>query len=186
METSNQTADQKKGTAMAKSNTETEAKYVVLCRNGELPSDKLEAHLEQSYLNVPEGSGIERRVREWTEDGVTRYFLATKAPTGVEGQRKENEKEISRLRYVLLLMFCRDRACQPVIKTRYTFWIDGQKHEYDVYDGHLKGLETLEMETDSVDKLRALVPPNYLQYRRVTEDKRYSNRSLAEHGIPKL
>lgn len=164
---------------------EIEAKYAHITLTGPLPLDTTSTRIVQTYLNVPDGSDIERRVRKWTEGGKTTYFLTMKAPTGTKGERKETEVEIFWFWYILLVTFSRDMTCMPIIKMRHTFYLETQKYEYDVYGGHLTGLTTLEMETDSADKIGKLAPPSFMEGRKVTGDKRYSNRQLAEHGIPK-
>ena len=74
-------------------------------------------------------------------------------------------------------------------KTRYLIPLEngpeeGLKGELDIYHGALEGLVTLEVEFLDLERARAFTPLFWFG-REVTGDHRYSNNSLAAHGLAK-
>lgn len=55
--------------------------------------------------------------------------------------------------------------------------------EVDIYDDDLAGLRVAEVEFSSIETSERFAPPPWLGLE-VTDDDRYKNRSLAEHGCP--
>ncbi len=55
--------------------------------------------------------------------------------------------------------------------------------ELDVFAGDLDGLVMAEVEFTSTEEMTAFVPPVWFG-REVTDDGRYTNASLALHGLP--
>lgn len=53
----------------------------------------------------------------------------------------------------------------------------------DVFEGHLEGLATVEVEFDTTDTALAFIPPNWFGHE-VTDDRRYSNKVLSSEGAP--
>jgi adenylate cyclase len=70
-----------------------------------------------------------------------------------------------------------------VQKTRRRVRVDGVEVEIDEYGGALDGLVVAEVEFADEDAARTFEPPSWF-VREVTDDWRYSNRSLAGDGIP--
>lgn len=73
----------------------------------------------------------------------------------------------------------------PIIKDRYAISLgDSLVAELDIYHGALEGLITTEVEFASVEDASRFQPPSWFGTE-VTYDSRYTNASLALHGIPK-
>ncbi len=70
-----------------------------------------------------------------------------------------------------------------VQKTRRRVRIDDAVAEVDEYGGALDGLVVAEVEFADEETARSFQPPSWF-VREVTDDRRYSNRSLASDGIP--
>lgn len=70
-----------------------------------------------------------------------------------------------------------------VVKRRHGVPTEHLHLDLDVYAGDLEGLVVAEVEFASVEASGAFDPPAWLG-REVTEDPRYKNRALAEHGRP--
>lgn len=69
-------------------------------------------------------------------------------------------------------------------KVRHRVTIGDILAEVDRYDGALDGLYTVEVEFDSPDAASAFVAPPWFGIE-VTGDRRWSNASLAQHGLPR-
>ncbi len=68
-------------------------------------------------------------------------------------------------------------------KTRYFISLSRKTLFLDVFLGKLKGLIMVEVEFGTIKKCDAFVPLKWFG-KEVTEDKRYTNQSLAMHGLP--
>lgn len=68
-------------------------------------------------------------------------------------------------------------------KVRFFLPLGAHMAELDVFYGSLGGLIMAEVEFDSIEECDAFVPPKWFG-REVTDDKRYTNHSLALHGLP--
>jgi CYTH domain-containing protein len=151
---------------------EIERKFLV----EQLP-DGIDAHpsgeIEQGYLAITDD--VEVRVRRYGE----RSFLTVKS-SGSES-RVEEEIEIDRRRFGALWPLTEGRRIE---KRRYRIPAgDGLTIELDVYHGRLTGLQTAEIEFESLPDATAFVPPGWLG-RDVTDDPRYKNKRLATEGVP--
>ncbi len=134
----------------------------------------------QTYLyprsDEPE---TERRVRTLTENGEISYVYTRKSPKGYLS-RYEDERNVSREEYKIL----RRDASVELFKTRYAFPFAGHVMEIDVYPPEfggelLAGYAILEVEMNAPDE--AVDFPDFLEIlREVTEDRRYSNKTLAK------
>ena len=72
----------------------------------------------------------------------------------------------------------------PVEKTRYFISLDHNLiAELDVYQGHLNGLLTVEVEFDSSVDAANFIPPSWFG-EDITHDNRYKNNHLSVYGIP--
>jgi len=74
-------------------------------------------------------------------------------------------------------------AGRRIEKVRYRVPVDVTTAEVDVYGDALSGLLTVEVEFPSETAATAFVAPSWFG-REVTGDGRWSNASLAEHGLP--
>jgi CYTH domain-containing protein/CHAD domain-containing protein len=131
--------------------------------------------LRQGYLAAGEQRSV--RVRDAGADGCT---LTVKGGQGLE--RIELEWPITRDDF--------DAAWpltdgQRIEKVRHSIPQGSLVIELDVFGGDLDGLVIAEVEFDSVEASDAFEPPAWFG-REVTEDGRYSNASLARHGLPPL
>lgn len=74
----------------------------------------------------------------------------------------------------------------PIEKTRYFIPIErGLTAELDIYDAHLDGLVTVEVEFDSSLEAGHFTPPSWFGTD-ITHDNRFKNNHLSMYGIPKL
>jgi CYTH domain-containing protein/predicted ATPase len=164
---------------------EIERKYIV--RNfgeGIIPSGTAFFDITQRYLNRPDRPGIECRVRKKVTQGASSYCYTEKTSTEVEGVRGEHEEPIDAARYEELITLYFDKSTEPVTKRRYKIQRGRYMFELDVYRGRLEGLIILEVEFLSKDDMASFVLPEDFDLMDVTADKRYSNRMLAQYGIP--
>jgi adenylate cyclase len=70
-----------------------------------------------------------------------------------------------------------------ISKVRYVIEHEGVDLVLDIYSGNLLKLHIVEAEFSSVEEALKFVPPDWVG-KELTGDKRYSNRVLAEKGIP--
>jgi adenylate cyclase len=129
--------------------------------------------LRQGYLAADEGCSV--RVRDAGPEGCT---LTVKAGRGAE--RTELEWSIERREFNAAWAHT---VGQRVEKTRQRIPFNGHVIELDVFAGDLLGLMMAEVEFTSSDALAAFEPPAWFG-RDVTNDGRYTNASLALHGLP--
>ena len=136
--------------------------------------------ISQSYLSPKPGEQagrVRKTVSGLTGDTDTTYDYNRKAPKGT-GVHKEIEHKINQSQYEKFLQHT-DPDKSVVDKTRFVFEYNDQTFELDVFRGPLHGLAILEIELeDKNDKVE--LPPFLRIYKEVTEDKRYSNFSLAD------
>lgn len=149
----------------------------------------------QGYLVGPDNTAAIRvRISEWMTviDGVqvidhTEAFITVKGPA-VGLSRDEFEYAIPVEDAKVMMQMCNGAH---IVKTRYFLELEGQddegytgnKHivELDVFGGNLSGLIMAEIEVESEDE--AVEFPKWFG-RNVSTDKRYTNVSLAYHGMP--
>lgn len=124
--------------------------------------------ISQGYLEVPSG---ELRLRRKGE----RCFLTVKGDGTLS--REEFETEIPEWTFNQLWPATDGRRVE---KTRYALPHDGLTLEIDLYEGHLEGLRTLEVEfPDEATAARFQLPAWIEGAVNVTSDKRFKNKSLA-------
>ena len=70
-----------------------------------------------------------------------------------------------------------------VFKFRHEIALKGKTLEVDIYSGDLLGLHIVEVEFTTVEEAMKFDPPGWFG-KELTGDKRYSNRVLAEKGLP--
>lgn len=170
---------------MPKNATEIESKNRVLNFSiDRIPEGTKFYDIVQNYLDIPDKPDIECRIRAKIIDGKSTYFYTEKTATSVEGERGEHEEIIDEARYNELFSTYLHLSCQTIRKRRYKIPFVDKLMELDVYQEELEGLVVCEVECQSIDELRALVLPAMFEYEDVTSDPRYSNRQLAEFGIP--
>ncbi len=134
----------------------------------------------QTYLSpLPDEPKTERRLRTITENGEVTYVYTRKSPKGYLS-RYEDERDVTREEYEIL----RRDASTELLKTRYAFPFAGHIMEIDVYPPEfggdvLDGYAILEVEMNDPDE--AVEFPEFLEIlREVTDDRRYSNKTLAK------
>lgn len=129
-------------------------------------------HIEQGYFNTENGTSI--RIRNIGD----RYYQTVK--TGSGKIREETEIEITKQLYDL---FWKETKGRRLEKTRYEIPYNGRIIELDVYEGNLKGFETVEVEFDNEIECDEFKPPDWFGPE-VTGIKEFTNRHLATHGVP--
>ncbi len=133
--------------------------------------------IEQAYL----ADNPTLRIRKKNDEYILTYKnrkktddsgLATKAAVN-----EEIEVPIPETIYEHLLI---KKIGNIVCKTRYIFRLDDvHKIELDVFEGRLKGLVMAEVEFTDVADANSFTPPAWFG-REVSEDKRYTNKSLSK------
>lgn len=157
---------------MSERGVEIERKFLL----SELPPDldrHPSEHIDQGYLAIAD-DGVEVRVRRAGDATV----LTVKSGPGQV--RVEEELPIDARRFEALWALTEGRR---VSKTRYRIPLGEALAEVDVYDGHLAGLLTAEVEFPSEEASARFAPPAWLG-REVTGDARYANQSLARNPAP--
>lgn len=128
----------------------------------------------QTYLKKAE-SGFSSRVRRRSGKNGTVYTHTEKRHISPI-RREEYEREISEKEYKELLLFS-DPKRRAIEKRRYVLMYKGQCFEIDIYpfwkDRAVMEIE-LENENQAVD-----FPPEIEIIKEVTEDRRYTNSSMA-------
>lgn len=141
--------------------------------------------ISQTYLK-PEPGKQSARVRKTVEglagDKEVIYHFNRKKPVDT-GVHEEEEREITKSQYEKYL---KDSAPDKVAveKTRFVFKYNDQVFELDVFKGPLKGLAILEIELENMDDTVEL-PPFLKIIKEVTEDKKFTNFSLADKKLNK-
>ncbi|MGA1191514.1 MAG: CYTH domain-containing protein [Bdellovibrionota bacterium] len=149
---------------------EIERKFLV---NLELVAEELQESLpiaiRQAYLVVDEMAAREVRIR----DRGGKYSLTVKAGSGLV--REEREITLSEEQFLVLLGGAQGRVIE---KQRYEVPVRGYQAEVDVYEGHLSGLVTVEVEFPTKEEARAFIAPDWFGEEK-TGDLKYSNRYLS-------
>lgn len=136
--------------------------------------------ISQTYLKPEEGEPS-ARVRKTIEgltgetDTVYHYNQKHFVQAGVH---EETEHEINKSQYEKYLKKAHPDK-QSVEKTRFVFKYHDQTFELDVFKGPLKGLVILEIELKKKNQPIEL-PPFLKVVKEVTNEKKYTNFSLAE------
>jgi adenylate cyclase len=172
------TAVETKAEKKLRNPTEIELKYLVDL--GKLPenidlNEAEQSHLRQGYIAIG-ADGSETRVRSFDDE---RFELTTKSP----GMIARDEQTITLTKGMFEGLWTQTSG-RRVIKTRYYIPLDGIMIELDVYEGHLQGLVTAEVEfdgrpTEAMVRATTFEPPEWFG-KNISEDRRYKNHSLAE------
>ena len=110
----------------------------------------------------------------------TEYFLTVKGKGHMT--REEFELSITKEQYQKLQKKC---DTPTVIKKRYIIPLQNNlKAEVDIYEGHLKGLITTEVEFPSEEMANTFISPDWFG-EDITFDYRYKNTNLSLYGVPK-
>lgn len=110
----------------------------------------------------------------------TQYFLTVKSHGHI--MREEFEMPITKEQFHSLW---NKIEVSPIEKTRYFIPLEQDlTAELDLYEGHLKGLYTVEVEFSSLDAADDFIPPSWFG-NDISLDNRYKNNNLAHYGIPK-
>lgn len=109
----------------------------------------------------------------------TQYFLTVKSQGHI--MRQEFEIPITIEQYEGLYSKIEGL---PIEKIRYFIPLEqGLTAELDVYEGHLTGLSTVEVEFSSLEDSNNFLPPSWFG-KDISLDYRYKNNHLAEYGLP--
>jgi adenylate cyclase len=154
--------------------TEIERKFLVARMPGPLAS-QAGATIRQGYIIATE-NGLEMRIRQKQD----RYYQTVKMGEGLS--RTEIEIELSEEQFNQLWPHTKGRR---VSKTRYSIPVKGYTAELDKFDGALEGLLLVEVEFNTIDASQRFEIPDWFGSD-VTEDKRYKNKHLSVHGVPKV
>ncbi|MEE1076863.1 MAG: hypothetical protein UHY68_06335 [Acutalibacteraceae bacterium] len=134
----------------------------------------MKIEMEQAYLK-DQGETAGMRIRKSTLNGKTTYKKTFKKNiTNVT--RIEIEDDISEQSWLELLKEV-DPESTPIKKVRHCFMYNSQLFELDIYP-FWSDRAILELEISSEDQ-QITLPPFIEVIKEVTEDKRYTNRSLS-------
>lgn len=129
----------------------------------------------QTYLNSNKDE--ELRIRQRGEQGSYIYTLTSKRKGNSNTTRQETEQRISQREYLTLLNNA-DINLHQIKKTRYCLMHDNRYYEIDIYP-FSNSNAICEIELTSEDEKFEL--PNFIHLiKEVTNDKKYSNHSLAK------
>lgn len=129
--------------------------------------------IAQAYLSVSGPFSV--RVRRMGEQA----FLTIKSnDTGLERAEFEYDVPAAHADHMLRVL---GPAGLYIEKTRHKVLIGAEEWSVDVFAGALSGLVLAEIELDAADQ--AFARPDWLG-QEVTDDPRYRNAALAEHGLP--
>ena len=127
----------------------------------------------QTYLHT-EG-GVQRRVRQWLENGRFFYYETVKTPMG-DGKLVETERRLTQEEYLTRLMNA-DTTRRPLRKTRFVWTWEGQRYDIDLFPFWTKQA-ILKMELREKDAPVAF-PPQIRVLREITGEAAYRNNALA-------
>ena len=131
--------------------------------------------ITQGYLPSVDGTSIRlRKIKN-------KYYQTIKIDTERDDERMETEVEIPEKLFERLWPLTKGKR---LTKTRYEIPYNGKIIELDVYHKKLDGLVTVEVEFDTEEECKHFKPPAWFG-RELTGNKKYTNKSLAIHGIPK-
>ncbi len=130
--------------------------------------------IRQGYVAIAD-SDFELRFRQKDSS----FYQTIKQGSGLV--RQEYEIELTRDQFKSLWPLTESRRIQ---KVRYKLPLGDLICEVDIFGEPLKGLQLVEVEFDSVEQSNTFMPPDWFG-NEVTEDRRYKNRQLALHGLPK-
>lgn len=139
--------------------------------------------ISQVYLKPEKGkqSGRIRKTVEGLTGDTNTVFHYNEKKLIQDGVHEEKEHKISASEYNKLLKKAHpDKVA--VEKTRFVFKYKDQVFELDVFKGPLQGLAILEIELKN-KKQKVHLPPFLKIIKEVTEDKRYTNFSLADKAL---
>jgi CYTH domain-containing protein len=152
---------------------EIERKFLV----GELPPELSALDgmvIRQGYVRVADRD-FELRFRQ--KDN--RFYQTIKQGSGLV--RRECEIEITREQFESLWPLTAEQRIQ---KVRYNLPAGDLVFEIDLFKTPLTGLQMVEVEFETVELSSAFNPPQWFG-NEVTDDRRYKNKQLATHGLPK-
>lgn len=159
---------------------ETELKYLVDKIPEEIDLENMSRTvLKQGYV-VVSSDGAETRIRSFDNE---RFELTVKSA----GTMQRTEQTIKLPKDMFEVLWAQTSGMR-VEKTRYKIPYGKHTIELDIYEGHLTGLVTAEVEftgrqEDAEVKAMSFVPPTWFG-RDVTQDRRYKNQNLAQ-GMPR-
>lgn len=151
-------------------NLEIERKFLIEYPNFELVKYNSKVDISQSYL-VRKDIEVERRIRSWCENGITKYYYTEKKfLTGFT--RQEVERKISKSEYDNFNLEV-DNSIVTVEKSRYTIDFDGLTFEVDIYP-FSNELAIMEVELERENQ-EYTIPNGISVLKEVTGIKEYGN-----------
>lgn len=132
------------------------------------------AIIRQGYL-AREGGNIVR-VRTTSIEGGVISEMCVKGPK-VDGKIPEHEFRIAHKLASALFQLCH----WQIQKTRHYAYVGNYTFEIDEFSGDLAGLVVIEVELEAVGEVVELP---YWIGKEITDNPRYNNAHLCEHGIP--
>ena len=124
--------------------------------------------IQQGYITHSNDS-VEVRLRQKDDH----YFITVKSGSGMV--RNEHEILINQQQFETLWPETQDKQIE---KNRWTWQLDSQVYELDVFTGALNSLVLVEVEFCSIEQADNFQPPDWFG-REVTTEKCYKNKALA-------
>jgi adenylate cyclase len=125
-------------------------------------------YIQQGYITHSNDS-VEVRLRQ--TDG--QYFITVKSGSGMV--RNEHEILINQQQFETLWP---ETQGKQIEKNRWTWQLDSQTYELDVFAGALNSLVLVEVEFSSIEQANNFQPADWFG-REVTTEKCYKNKALA-------
>jgi CYTH domain-containing protein len=126
------------------------------------------AYIQQGYITHSNDS-VEVRLRQKDEH----YFITVKSGSGMV--RSEHEILIDQQQFETLWP---ETQGNQIEKNRWTWQLDSQTYELDVFAGALDSLVLVEVEFSSIEQAENFQPGDWFG-REVTTEKCYKNKALA-------
>jgi CYTH domain-containing protein/predicted ATPase len=134
--------------------------------------------MEQMYLRSKDKREV-TRIRRRGQDGVFFHFLARTRHAGTRGLPVEEEELIPEQEYQSLARLM-DPKTEVLSRERICFLWNNQYFELDNYRGRHDGLTMLLVESPARESgMPVLIPPFLTIGKRVTDDLRYADKTLA-------
>ena len=133
------------------------------------------------HLRIQQGyPAPHERVRKEVKGQKEKFWFTTKNGNGLV--RQEDEDKISERKFYKIWGKTKGNRLR---KIRYLLRHGPHTLEIDIFLRKLSGLKMVEVEFPSVKKAKKFKPPKWFG-KEVTEDKRFTNRSLARNGLEEL
>lgn len=135
------------------------------------------SYIEQTYLISKDN--IDRKIRRKITDGAESYYLIEKIKNGNQEEIK-TKKIISKLEYLYYLNTARDKTKGTIRKTRYSFTINKEFYNLDIFENDSKWAI---LENETVKDIKYLQLPEFLNIVEIQEKNELYNIERAKKAF---